>query len=85
MRLSSEHFPQGNVHRAHDEEPALCVRVLAEFQEMPGLTLTLGQAVRLFSIDSARCERIFSVLVERGVLSTNGRAFARRDAGRRSI
>jgi hypothetical protein len=62
---------------------ALQMRVSAEFREMPCLTLTLAQAARLFSIDAARCERVLSALVERGVLATNGRAFARADAGGR--
>jgi len=85
MRLSSEHFATLDAVALHREESDLYVRVAAEFREMPGLTLTIAQAARLFSIDSARCERIFSTLVERGVLTTNGRAFARRDAGRRCI
>jgi hypothetical protein len=45
--------------------------------------LTLPQAVRLFSIDAARCERVLGALVARGVLATDGRAFARADAGAR--
>jgi hypothetical protein len=60
---------------------ALQARVAAEFREMPGLTLTLAQAARLFSIDAAECERVLGALVERGLLATNGRAFARADAG----
>ena len=52
-------------------------RVLAEFREMPGLVLTLPQAVRLFGVDSARCRQVLDMLVEHGVLSTNGRTFAR--------
>jgi hypothetical protein len=61
----------------------LQVRVSAEFREMPGLTLTLAQAARLFSIDAVRCERVLGALVDRGVLATDGRAFARADAGAR--
>jgi hypothetical protein len=57
----------------------LQVRVTAEFDEMPGLKLTLAQAARLFSIDAASCASVLGVLVERGVLVTNGRAFARTD------
>jgi hypothetical protein len=61
----------------------LHARVSAEFREMPGLTLTLAQAARLFSIEPARCERVLGALVERGVLTTNGRVFARAGAGAR--
>jgi hypothetical protein len=63
---------------------ALQARVTAEFREMPGMRLTLAQAARLFSIDAARCARVLGALVERGVLATDGRAFARADAGARS-
>jgi hypothetical protein len=68
---------------AHSEEPELHRRISAEFREMPGLTLTLPQAARLFSLDVERCERVLVFLVEGGVLTTNGRAFARAGAGRR--
>jgi hypothetical protein len=59
----------------------LQIRVSAEYQEMPGLRLTLAQAARLFSLDLAYCERVLRLLVERGVLATDGRAFGRADAG----
>jgi hypothetical protein len=75
-----------NCVSARAEEPELHVlqlRVSAEFLEMPCLALTLAQAARLFSIDAAQCERVLSALVDRGVLSTNGRTFARADTGRR--
>jgi hypothetical protein len=61
----------------------LQMRVWAEFREMPGLTLTLAQAARLFSIEVSRCEYVLRMLVDRGVLATNGRAFARADVGAR--
>jgi hypothetical protein len=61
----------------------LRMRVAAEYREMPGLMLTVAQAARLFSIDLARCERVLTMLVERGVLATDGHAFAQADAGAR--
>jgi hypothetical protein len=51
---------------------------------MPGLTLTLSQASRLFSIEPTRCERVLGALVNAGHLTTDGRAFASRHSGRRS-
>jgi hypothetical protein len=57
------------------------IRVSAEFCEVPGLKLTLEQAARFFSIEPAQCEHVLGSLVERGVLVTNGRAFARSGAG----
>ena len=64
------------------DDRELHVRITGEFREMPGLTLTLAQASRLFSVDPARCERVLGALVDGGVLSTNGRAFARAGTGR---
>jgi hypothetical protein len=67
-----------------DDERELCTRIEAEFREMPGLTLTLPQAARLFSIDRVRCERVLAALVEAGHLANNGTAFASSRGGRRS-
>jgi hypothetical protein len=64
-------------------EHDLCARVWAEFREMPGLSLTLPQAARLFSLDRARCARVLDALVVCGVLATDGIGFARADSGRR--
>ena len=70
--------------RDHDDL-VLRARITAEFHEMPGLRLTLAQAARLFSLDLARCERVLGLLVAGGVLTTDGRAFARADTGRRRL
>jgi hypothetical protein len=80
--------PPINAARANEprrDEHDLQTRIRGEFREMPGLTLTLAQATRLFSVDPARCEGVLVTLVEVGVLSTDGRTFARADAGRRSL
>jgi hypothetical protein len=58
-------------------------RVSAEFREMPGLRLTLAQASRLFSMDPGSCQNVLDGLVARGELASDGRIFARADAGRR--
>ena len=84
MRPSLEYDCSAAPAPARSEEHDLHVlqtRVSAEFREVPGLVLTLAQAARFFSIDAARCERVLAALVERGVLATNGRAFARADIG----
>lgn len=60
-------------------------RVSAEFHEMPDLVVTVAQASRLFAVDHAHCRRILDTLVNRGILSTDGRLFARAGTGRRSI
>jgi hypothetical protein len=83
MMQSSPNFVSCKPIAPHHDEHDLRVRISAEFREMPGLTLTLAQASRLFSLEPMRCERVLGSLVEGGVLSTNGRAFARAGAGRR--
>jgi hypothetical protein len=66
------------------DEHDLCLRVLSEYREMPGLNLTLPQAARLFSLDRTRCAHVLSTLVKRGALVTNGLGFTIANAGRRS-
>jgi hypothetical protein len=53
-------------------------RAQAEFLEMPGLTLTVAQASRLWSFDSELCTEVLSTLVERRFLvRTRHHTFAR--------
>ena len=47
---------------------AVARRVLAEFEEMPGLTLTLGQAARLFGLDPQTCRIVLDSLVDSAYL-----------------
>jgi hypothetical protein len=53
---------------------AVVRRIAAEFQEMPGLILSVGQASRLLGLDEAACERILGGLARDGLLR-------RRDSG----
>ena len=58
---------------------ALMRRVRSEFDEMPGLSLTLAQAGKLFGISGDACARIFSQLSEEGLLRPSGHgSYARR-------
>jgi hypothetical protein len=43
---------------------AIVRRVHGEFLEMPGLTLSVAQAARLFSLPSSVCARVFGELIE---------------------
>jgi hypothetical protein len=55
-------------------------RVVSEYQQMPGLRLTMVQARRLFGLDLAACERVLSGLVAIGFLTQNSRGlYQRRD------
>jgi hypothetical protein len=68
---------QNHSHLAEEFSNALR-RAQAEFLEMPGLTLTVTQASRLWSFDSALCSEVLSTLVERRFLvRTRNESFAR--------
>jgi hypothetical protein len=44
------------------------LRVEGEYREMPGLSLTLPQAARLWGLDRSTCELVLANLIERRVL-----------------
>ncbi len=79
-------YHQTTVHvlgRMVEGDNLIHARVRAEYLEMPGLSLTLPQAARLFNLEPARCARVLHTLVTDGALWTNGRQFVRTNAGRR--
>ena len=47
---------------------AIARRVLAEFDEMPGLVLTPRQAARLFGLDADDCRTVLAMLVDMAYL-----------------
>ena len=61
-----------NVHADFSTSPqtirTLIEQVRAEYVEMPGLSVTLPQAQRLWAVDQGTCEEVFSRLVSSGVL-----------------
>jgi hypothetical protein len=56
----------------------LRARIRAEFTEMPGLTLTLPQARRLFGLTSTQSQRLLSDLIDAGFLMRDARGTYRR-------
>jgi hypothetical protein len=48
---------------------ALQTRVRCEFEEIPGVSLTLAQAGRLFGLSAEVCEQVLSTLVSEGVIA----------------
>jgi Crp-like helix-turn-helix protein len=46
----------------------LLCRIRSEFEEMPGLSLTLAQAAKLFGIPPETCSRILAQFAEEGLL-----------------
>ena len=65
-----------------DSNDILHARIRAEYREMPGLSLTLSQAARLFNLEPTQCACVLDSLVSRGHLWTNGREFLSSRAGR---
>ena len=54
-------------------------RVEAEYAEMPGLSVTLPQAQRLWGADRATCIEVFTRLIREGVVRVTRRGrFVRR-------
>ena len=43
-------------------------RIRGEFNEMPGLQLTIAQASRLWGMDQTACQRVIDALVEAAFL-----------------
>jgi hypothetical protein len=54
-------------------------RVLAEFDEMPGLTLTPRQAARLFGLEPDLCQRVLDSLIDMAYLREKGGIVRRGD------
>ena len=48
-------------------------RIRAEYREMPGLSLTIEQAARLWQLDAVCCEAILRSLLAEGVLARTAR------------
>ena len=72
-------FPAAERRDAQNRE-RIVRRVVSEYQQMPGLRLTMVQARRLFGLDLAACERVLSGLVAIGFLTQNSRGlYQRRD------
>jgi hypothetical protein len=69
--------------RLVEDDRAIHARVRAEYLEMPGLSLTLAQAARLFDVEQTRCAHVLRALVADGALWTNGHRYLRSNIGRR--
>jgi hypothetical protein len=68
--------------RLAEDDHQIRARIRAEYEEMPGLCLTVSQAARLFDLDPEDCARVLNSLVAEGTIWTNGREFLGRRTGR---
>jgi hypothetical protein len=83
----SPSFSQPRTERRNvSSRRALARRVHGEFLEMPGLTLSIERAARLFSLPATVCARVFGELIAGGCLraSTDGRYTRLNNSMRRS-
>jgi hypothetical protein len=67
------------------DERDLHARIHAEYQEMPGLKLTLAQAARLFNLETAQCAKALNALVTGGLLRSDGNTFLHARGGRQYV
>jgi hypothetical protein len=62
-------LPNGVIERRDVlRREAIVRRIVSEFQDMPGLVLSLKQASRFLGVDEGACARIFDELTGAGVL-----------------
>jgi len=53
-------------------------RIMGEFDDMPGLRLTHGQAMRFFGLDDERCKNVLAALVDAKFLKMEKGVYSRR-------
>jgi hypothetical protein len=68
MALSEISLPSKTAPDLPTSAAALANRIRAEYNEMPGLSLTLGQAIRLWNLDSSTCAKVLEDLRQEGYL-----------------
>jgi predicted transcriptional regulator of viral defense system len=68
---------------ASDAVDQLLPRIVGEYQEMPGLRLTVRQAQRLWALDQGTTRGVLQTLEDQGFLSRlRDGSYVRRDTGR---
>lgn len=76
---------QSKVTTMTNEDRDLHVRIHAEYEEMPGLKLTLAQASRLFHLEPSQCAKALNALVDGGLLRSDGHTFLHVRGGRQYV
>jgi hypothetical protein len=62
-------------------ERILTAQIVAEYLEMPGLSVTMAQACRLWGLDRAECASALHTLLSVKFLRKNGDSFVRTESG----
>ena len=63
----------------------LARRLLREYLDMPGLSLSLAQSTRLLSADMPTCRRVLDSLIDAGCLTRTAAGTYTRDVSHRSL
>jgi hypothetical protein len=79
--ISMQLPPSGITERRNlPRREALVRRIVAEFDDLPGLTLSLRQAMRLLGVDEGACLRILGDLTKTGQIRRDARhMYVRKD------
>jgi hypothetical protein len=80
IRPTTDIPPRERRDRASRE--ALVCRTIVEYQEMPGLRLSLAQAQRLFGLREDVCVRMLNTLVRQAILRVDANGAFVRNGGR---
>jgi hypothetical protein len=73
-QISMQLPPAGVVERRNvQRREALVRRIVGEFEELPGLTLSLRQTMRMLGVDEAACLRILDGLSRAGHIRRDSR------------
>jgi DNA-binding IclR family transcriptional regulator len=75
MHTERESIPESDVP---SRWVAIMQRVRTEYEEMPGLSVTVAQASRLWNIDAATTREVLNAMVDVGYLSAGPRGFTLR-------
>src|SRR5262245_21318632 len=78
VKLKPAHANRSRERRDLEARAALVNRVRREFDDMPGLSISLRQASRLLGIPAEVCTRIFNRLVSDGLLAVAANGIYRR-------
>jgi hypothetical protein len=78
MPMAHTDTAQDMANSAADPLAHVAQLVRGEYLEMPGLSLTFKQAMRLWHLDPARCKRVLEQLVRSGFLTETRHGLYRR-------
>ena len=80
--MDTRPLASGSYHVPGSRELTSLIR--AEYREIPGLSVTLAQAARLWNVDQGRCREALEALTADGFLCHTRDVYQRSAGGRRS-